>query len=907
MKTIKNKIVAMILSILIIAILGSTSLLANTSAHTPAWQIQSIAFLNVSPNPIGIGQSATISFGLTAPPPTANGPYGDRYTNLMVKVTKPDGTTQTLGPFSSDDTGGTNTQFVPTAIGTYSFQMTYPGQTLLAPTGSNSLTFAGDYQEPATSAVVTLSVQQQPVGGVSVAPLPTSYWQTPVNAMNVNNWYAIAGAALETGNRGGTAAQMFNQSGNYNPYTTAPMTAHIIWTRPTAFGGVLGGQFGGTTTYGNYYSTRQYEHLYSPIIMNGYLYYTQYPGSSTTPTANVCINLYTGQTVWTDDGQNYGGGSPQQTALTTAGIVTPLKCGQILDYVSPNQYGGLAYLWTTGTPAGIVSAGTTWNMFDALTGTYILSIVNGTSMTLTVDSGGNLIGYYVNATAGKESVMGNINDNTGPTPTIVTNTGPTLNEWNSTECVMAGGWSATAAGWEWRPTQNGIIPFSDGLHYSAPIATSISGNNLPSTMAIWSVNSGVIILDAEAPGFSGFQGGWIAFAGYSTTTGQQLWIENVTITPFTYTSLDTSFIAGSGVFTTITKETGVVAGYSMYTGKLLWSDTLTGSNGAAPDAWDQVGGYQGVVANGTLILDATGGDVWSINMLSGKINWYTNTTIIQGPAETNTPYGIWPIWEQCDIGVADGVVFLAEGHEYSPPLFLGAEQLAVNETNGKLIWSIDAFNVDCWPVTAYGVMTTCNAYDNQIYAYAMGPSKTTISAPQIGITTATPITLTGTVTDTSAGSTQSAVAANFPNGLPCVSDASMSQFMEAVYMQQPMPSNITGVPVTFTVLDSNGNYRTIGATTTDALGTYSFTWKPDISGNYTVYALFGGTQAYYGSSASTGFFAGSPSTQSTSTPAPVASNVATMTDFTLGIAAIIIAIVIVGALTIVMQRKRPIA
>ena len=97
------------------------------------------------------------------------------------------------------------------------------------------------------------------------------------------------------------------------------------------------------------------------------------------------------------------------------------------------------------------------------------------------------------------------------------------------------------------------------------------------------------------------------------------------------------------------------------------------------------------------------------------------------------------------------------------------------------------------------------------------------------------------------------------------------------------------------------------ATTTDALGDYSFTWTPDITGNYTVYAIFGGTQAYYGSSASKGFFAGSPSTPTTSTPAPVASNVATMTDFTLGIAAIIIIIVIVGALTIMMQRKRPIA
>ena len=153
------------------------------------------------------------------------------------------------------------------------------------------------------------------------------------------------------------------------------------------------------------------------------------------------------------------------------------------------------------------------------------------------------------------------------------------------------------------------------------------------------------------------------------------------------------------------------------------------------------------------------------------------------------------------------------------------------------------------PVIAYGIMTMINAYDNQIYAYGMGPSKTTVTAPNVGVTTATPITITGTVTDISAGSQQQAVAANFPNGLPCVSDASMSQFMESVYMQQPMPTNMTGVPVTLSVIDSNGNYRQIGTTTTDRQRNFSFTWTPDIPGTYTVTATFAGSEAYYGSSA----------------------------------------------------------
>ena len=59
-------------------------------------------------------------------------------------------------------------------------------------------------------------------------------------------------------------------------------------------------------------------------------------------------------------------------------------------------------------------------MFDAETGTYILSIVNGTSPTLTEDQSGNLVGYYINTTAGTQHIMGTLNDGTGPTPIVST-------------------------------------------------------------------------------------------------------------------------------------------------------------------------------------------------------------------------------------------------------------------------------------------------------------------------------------------------------------------------------------------------------------------------------------------------------------------------------------------------------
>jgi hypothetical protein len=256
------------------------------------------------------------------------------------------------------------------------------------------------------------------------------------------------------------------------------------------------------------------------------------------------------------------------------------------------------------------------------------------------------------------------------------------------------------------------------------------------------------------------------------------------------------------------------------------------------------------------------------------------------------------------VTVADGKLYLNTGVSHGDPVFDGAQLYCVNATTGKLIWNINTFGEGDMPISD-GILVALNGYDNQLYAYGRGPSKTTVTAPDVGVTTATPVTITGTVTDISAGASQNAVAANFPNGLPCVSDASMSPFMQAVYMQQPMPSNLTGVPVTVAVTDKNGNCYDVGTTTTNPdTGFFSLNWTPIIPGNYTVTATFSGTNGYYGSFASAAFYASSPPT-TPATAAP-ASGLATMSGLTYGIAiaviAIIIAIAIVGLLII---RKKP--
>lgn len=131
--------------------------------------------------------------------------------------------------------------------------------------------------------------------------------------------------------------------------------------------------------------------------------------------------------------------------------------------------------------------------------------------------------------------------------------------------------------------------------------------------------------------------------------------------------------------------------------------------------------------------------------------------------------------------------------------------------------------------------------------------------------------------------------------------------MAYVYQQQPLPSNFTGVPVTINVVDANGNFRTIGSATTDATGTYSFQWTPDIPGKYTVIASFDGSNGYWPSSSETSFAVDSvahPSPTATSTAQP-AYEATTQMYIALSAVAVIIVLIIIGALIMLNLRRRP--
>jgi len=223
----------------------------------------------------------------------------------------------------------------------------------------------------------------------------------------------------------------------------------------------------------------------------------------------------------------------------------------------------------------------------------------------------------------------------------------------------------------------------------------------------------------------------------------------------------------------------------------------------------------------------------------------------------------------------------------------------INATTGTQIWNISSWAPG--PVVADGYLLEYNNYDGELYNIGKGTSALTVDAPMTATTLGSTITLRGTVVDTSPGTQQDEIARRFPQGVPAVADQSMTGWMEYLYMQQARPTDTVGVPVTLSVVDSNGNFREIGTTTTSD-GFYSFNWKPDIEGSYMVYASFAGSESYWPSHAQTAFAIDPAPATPTPAPAPVQS----MADlyFVPAIAGLFVLLIVVLVLVAVMMLKK---
>ena len=369
-------------------------------------------------------------------------------------------------------------------------------------------------------------------------------------------------------------------------------------------------------------------------------------------------------------------------------------------------------------------------------------------------------------------------------------------------------------------------------------------------------------------------------------------------------------LGNTGVFVEACRETDAFIGYSLTTGQKIWGDASVRVQ-ADLDYYGSpaVGTITDQLAYGNLYSGAYAGIIYCYNLTTGNIEWtYGNGG--EGNSTNsglNTPYGDYPTFVNA---VGDGVIYLVTTeHTITDPIWKGAMARAINATTGAQIWELSSFTSEFGAMSyaiADGYATWFNGYDDSVYSVGQGPSATTVQAPLTAITAGTNVVIQGTVMDISAGTQQTEQKADFPAGVPVASDASMSQWMSYVYQQQPEPTNFTGVPVTLTAIDPNGNFITLGTATTDSNGLYGYQWTPPaVPGLYTVTATFAGTNGYWGSKAQTAMTV----QNAPATPAPTASplSLASTQTYIVGIGiAIIVVIIVIGAvLAMLMLRKRP--
>jgi len=865
-KTSKNKVAIAISLLLMFAMAFTLVSVPLVSAHDPPWTIKTYCFVNASPNPVGVGQKIALTGWIDKVPPTAEGYWGSVWHDMTITVTDPDGHEEELGPYTSDAVGGVWDWYTPDKAGEYTFVCDFPEQVAYDDNPYPYFSFfiemnkayLGDIYEGSTSEPVTVVVQEEQIEtAFPDTPLPTEYWARPINSMN-REWYALGGNWFGLGATNFGTTGLYESNGNFNPYTTAPGSGHVIWTEPIAFGGQIGGEFGPDET--SLYATgTAYEAKFNAVIMYGILYYTEYPGAGNNPTGLKAVDLRTGETLWEKP------------------IITPLKCGMIYNFITGDQYGGHAYLFCAPATVGFVPypPGNEWEMYDAMTGEWILNIANVSAGILREGPNGELLSYTVS--------------------------GGMLRMWNMSKCIAAGQhkyvyqtiYSALET---WRPPIGATIDWNDGYEWSAPVLTEMDGE--PLGLGLTKVSGDYALLTAGGgnalagiPG--GHHPGWRVDVGYSAVDGHKLW------GPVNRTLLKDSGVVvaatGDGVYSEYTRQTFTWSAYSLETGQKLW-----GPSEPANSSWAYYDfTAPSVIGYGNLYTWGLAGEVYCFDLQTGDMQWSYNT----GNSGVDSPFGSWPLgtWLTHHV-LADGKLYVRAGHDYTPPVFKGAKLYCLNATTGEELWEELSFDIVGTSACADGYMVWFNGYDNQIYCYGKGPSAMTVSAPETTQPFGADILVKGMVTDISPGAAEYAQMARFPDGVPAISDEDMSAWMEYLYQQQPKPTEAMGVDVTISVLDPNGNIYDVATVTSGADGFYSATFMPPVPGKYTVYATFSGSESYWPSSAVTAINVEEvpePTAAPTASPAPMTDTI--VTGFGIGM---IIAIVAIGLVIILMLRKR---
>jgi outer membrane protein assembly factor BamB len=167
---------------------------------------------------------------------------------------------------------------------------------------------------------------------------------------------------------------------------------------------------------------------------------------------------------------------------------------------------------------------------------------------------------------------------------------------------------------------------------------------------------------------------------------------------------------------------------------------------------------------------------------------------------------------------------------------------AISLYTGKVVWTSDPMDAPWGVYAAYSLSVGygkvyIDSYDGHLYCYDANTEKTVWK-----FFLGNGVLIQGTVTDQSLGQP----------GTPAISDQEQAAWMQYLYQQMPMPTNVTGVPVHLQAMLSNGTVIDVGHVTSDLMGHYEYAWTPPVEDTYKILATFEGSESYYASSGQTG-------------------------------------------------------
>jgi hypothetical protein len=805
------------------------------SGVTPDVTVKAIAYLSFRPNPVGLGQTFIVNIWTT---PAL---HASRYfKDFKVTIMNPSGETEVVNvdSYRADTTAWF--EWIADEIGVWKLKFDFQGAYF--PAGNYSTAFGAVmygqaqnfsftqscYYTPSSTDWQELVVQQENVNSWIASPLPTDYWTRPISTEN-REWWWIAGHFPWRGPGGGSnwpadTNKYWANGDRYRfvPWVQAPNTAHIVWKRQGAIGGLIGPISGETkvevwSSGGGspsiIYQGRCYQTVTEADVANN---------SPSTRTYWMCYDLRTGQIYWK----------------------RPLYTGES----APS-----AILYYEGYPE--VPGGEARFSKDV----HLISITGGRLVTYNPWNGAVSLNFSISPlTSGtyyKNGYWLTVQD----LGAAAGSNRYRLINW--TLDVTPGAFLISSATWQSKIVSNISWPWS----------------NLGTT---WDMEAGIAVATnpVTPPAVGAWYGSSVQAA--SLVTGAQIW--NKTYEETIYSSSST--VADHGKVAIITMN-GYWLGLNLNDGSVAWKSEKLDY------PWDSPGfGSYGVASAYGLFFRFAYSGIYAFDWNTGKIAWKYEAPA--NPYETpyTNPNGT-TVYSFNAVGwIADGKLF-AYNTEHTPtqPITRGWRLHCINTTTGKGVWNITGSMSP--GAIADGYLIASNSYDGYSYAFGKGQSATTISAPQTAITKGQSIMLTGTVMDMSPGQ---------PN-TPCVSAASMTEWMEYLHMQKAIPANVIGVPVSIDAIDPNGNAIHIATVTSDMSGTFGYLWQPEIAGKFTVTATFAGDESYGISWAET-HVGVVEATQQTATPTQSTLTMPPYELYTIGSA---VAVIIAIAIAVVLLRKRP--